>query len=233
MSFNRQVAELQPRRRPARRHARPAHRPHRPAHLRPLRRSDHRARRGRPDGRHGLPAPGPRRILDLTPADGQRLLFSATLDGDVGTLVRQYLTDPVTRSIASATAQVETMEHHVLIVDAAAKPQVVTRDRRPRRAHDPVRAHQARRRPAGEGAAPQRYRRRARCTAARRRTRATGRSPRSRTGRRRCWWPPTWPPAASTSTTSASSCTSTRRPTPRTTCTAPAAPRERATPAPS
>jgi superfamily II DNA/RNA helicase len=70
--------------------------------------------------------PQVRRILDLTPANGQRLLFSATLDGDVATLVRQYLTDPVTRSIASATAQVSTMEHHVLLVDAAAKPRVVT-----------------------------------------------------------------------------------------------------------
>jgi superfamily II DNA/RNA helicase len=70
--------------------------------------------------------PQVRRILDLTPADGQRLLFSATLDGDVGALVRQYLTNPVTRSIASATAQVATMEHHVLLVDQAAKPRVVT-----------------------------------------------------------------------------------------------------------
>jgi superfamily II DNA/RNA helicase len=70
--------------------------------------------------------PQVRRILDLTPARGQRMLFSATLDGDVGTLVNRYLTDPVTRSIASATAQVETMEHHVLVVDADAKPQVIS-----------------------------------------------------------------------------------------------------------
>ncbi|MBW0090104.1 DEAD/DEAH box helicase [Pseudonocardia sp. KRD-184] len=70
--------------------------------------------------------PQVRKILDLTPADGQRLLFSATLDGEVGTLVRQYLTDPVTRSIASSTAQVETMDHHVLHVDLASKPRVVT-----------------------------------------------------------------------------------------------------------
>jgi superfamily II DNA/RNA helicase len=70
--------------------------------------------------------PQVRAILNLTPADGQRLLFSATLDGDVGALVRQYLTDPVTRSVASATAQVETMEHHVLIVDTAAKPRIIT-----------------------------------------------------------------------------------------------------------
>ncbi|MEN3263465.1 MAG: hypothetical protein V7646_359 [Pseudonocardia sp.] len=70
--------------------------------------------------------PQVRKILDLTPSDGQRLLFSATLDGDVGALVRQYLTDPVTQSVASATAQVETMEHHVLIVDTAAKPRIVS-----------------------------------------------------------------------------------------------------------
>lgn len=69
--------------------------------------------------------PQVRAILDLTPADGQRLLFSATLDGDVGVLVRRYLHDPVTRSIAAPTAQVETMDHHVLVVDPAAKPRVV------------------------------------------------------------------------------------------------------------
>jgi superfamily II DNA/RNA helicase len=69
--------------------------------------------------------PQVRKILDLTP-QGQRLLFSATLDGDVGTLVRQYLHDPVTRSIASSTAQVETMDHHVLHVDLASKPRVIT-----------------------------------------------------------------------------------------------------------
>jgi superfamily II DNA/RNA helicase len=69
--------------------------------------------------------PQVRAILDLTPADGQRLLFSATLDGDVATLVRRYLHDPVTRAVASSTAQVETMDHHLLVVDTAAKPRVV------------------------------------------------------------------------------------------------------------
>ena len=46
-------------------------------------------------------------ILDLTPSGGQRLLFSATLDRDVDQLVRRYLTDPVTHSVDSATAQVD------------------------------------------------------------------------------------------------------------------------------
>jgi superfamily II DNA/RNA helicase len=69
--------------------------------------------------------PQVRAILDLTPADGQRLLFSATLDGDVATLVRRYLHDPATRAVASSTAQVETMDHHLLVVDTTAKPRVV------------------------------------------------------------------------------------------------------------
>ena len=70
--------------------------------------------------------PQVRAILNLTPPDGQRLLFSATLDGDVGALVRRYLHDPVTRSVASATAQIETMDHHVLVVGTDAKPRIVT-----------------------------------------------------------------------------------------------------------
>ncbi len=70
--------------------------------------------------------PQVRAILNLTPADGQRLLFSATLDGEVGALVRQYLTDPVTRSVASATAQVAKMDHHILLVDIADKPRIAT-----------------------------------------------------------------------------------------------------------
>ncbi|MCG5215008.1 DEAD/DEAH box helicase [Streptosporangium sp. KLBMP 9127] len=55
-------------------------------------------------------------LLDQTPADGQRLLFSATLDGDVDKLVRRFLHNPVTHSIAPATSPVDTMEHHVLQV---------------------------------------------------------------------------------------------------------------------
>ena len=69
--------------------------------------------------------PQVRRILDQTPSDGQRLLFSATLDGDVRTLVLRYLTDPVTRSVAPSTGAVATMEHHLLHVDELAKNRVV------------------------------------------------------------------------------------------------------------
>ncbi|MGW4423738.1 DEAD/DEAH box helicase [Streptosporangium sp. NPDC004631] len=55
-------------------------------------------------------------ILQQTPADSQRLLFSATLDGDVDKLVRRFLTAPVTHSMAPAASSVDTMEHHVLEV---------------------------------------------------------------------------------------------------------------------
>ncbi|WP_093170103.1 DEAD/DEAH box helicase [Sinosporangium album] len=55
-------------------------------------------------------------LLEQTPVDGQRLLFSATLDGDVDKLVRRFLKNPVTHSIAPATSPVETMEHHVVQV---------------------------------------------------------------------------------------------------------------------
>ncbi len=57
-----------------------------------------------------------RRLLDLTPATGQRLLFSATLDAGVDVLVRRYLTDPVTHSVDSSLSPVTTMEHHLLHV---------------------------------------------------------------------------------------------------------------------
>jgi superfamily II DNA/RNA helicase len=70
--------------------------------------------------------PGVTRILAATPAGGQRLLFSATLDGDVNRLVRQYLTDPVTHSVAPSTASVTTMDHHVLQVSHQDKQDVIT-----------------------------------------------------------------------------------------------------------
>ncbi|HEV7979540.1 DEAD/DEAH box helicase [Amycolatopsis sp.] len=70
--------------------------------------------------------PQVREILDLTPRGGQRLLFSATLDGDVDRLVRAYLVDPVTHSVAPATASVTTMDHHVLQVSHQEKQDVIT-----------------------------------------------------------------------------------------------------------
>ena len=56
-------------------------------------------------------------ILDEVPPGGQRLLFSATLDKGIDTLVDRYLVDPVTHSTDEAQASVTTMSHHVLLID--------------------------------------------------------------------------------------------------------------------
>jgi superfamily II DNA/RNA helicase len=61
--------------------------------------------------------PAVRRILGRTPARGQRLLFSATLDRAVDSLVRQFLHNPVTHQADSAQSPVTEMTHHVLHVD--------------------------------------------------------------------------------------------------------------------
>lgn len=69
--------------------------------------------------------PGVKRLLDRTPADGQRMLFSATLDNGVDVLVRRYLHDPVTHSVDPPVAAVSAMTHHVFAVSATDKPAVV------------------------------------------------------------------------------------------------------------
>ncbi|MGR6965424.1 DEAD/DEAH box helicase [Geodermatophilus sp. URMC 61] len=69
--------------------------------------------------------PGVKRLMDRTPATGQRLLFSATLDNGVDVLVKRYLSAPTTHSVDPAVAPVATMTHHVLRVEAADKPAVV------------------------------------------------------------------------------------------------------------
>ncbi|GAB3129366.1 DEAD/DEAH box helicase [Tsukamurella serpentis] len=56
------------------------------------------------------------RILAATPSDGQRLLFSATLDNGVDKLVKRFLTDPVSHSVDPETSPVSDMTHHVFEV---------------------------------------------------------------------------------------------------------------------
>ncbi|TWG26650.1 DEAD/DEAH box helicase [Actinoplanes teichomyceticus] len=60
-------------------------------------------------------------LLAKTPESAQRLLFSATLDGDVDTLVKRFMHDPVTHSTAPAEASVSTMDHHLLLIPPAEK----------------------------------------------------------------------------------------------------------------
>ncbi|KFG72440.1 DEAD/DEAH box helicase [Streptomyces mutabilis] len=65
-------------------------------------------------------------LLDQVHPDGQRMLFSATLDGDVDQLVRRYLHDPVVHSVDPAEGTVATMEHHVLVVHGPDRYAVTT-----------------------------------------------------------------------------------------------------------
>ncbi|PRC43989.1 DEAD/DEAH box helicase, partial [Mycobacterium sp. ITM-2017-0098] len=57
--------------------------------------------------------PGVTRILAATPAGGQRLLFSATLDNGVDKLVKRFLNNPVTHSVDEAADAPVQMTHHV------------------------------------------------------------------------------------------------------------------------
>lgn len=61
--------------------------------------------------------PSVRRLLEQTPQSGQRLLFSATLDRAVDSLVKRFLVDPVTHEADSENSPVATMHHHVLHVE--------------------------------------------------------------------------------------------------------------------
>ena len=60
-------------------------------------------------------------LLDRVPPGGQRLLFSATLDGQVDTLIRRYLTDPVRHTVASTAASAARMDHQIRTVEATDK----------------------------------------------------------------------------------------------------------------
>ncbi len=64
-------------------------------------------------------------ILDAVQADGQRMLFSATLDGAVNTLVKRYLHDPTTHEVDPDNSQVATMEHRLLLVKPGEKDPVL------------------------------------------------------------------------------------------------------------
>ncbi|MGW2542318.1 DEAD/DEAH box helicase, partial [Kitasatospora sp. NPDC001574] len=55
-------------------------------------------------------------ILDQVPAGGQRLLFSATLENEIDTLVKRYLNNPVTHEVDPSAGAVTTMTHHILVV---------------------------------------------------------------------------------------------------------------------
>jgi superfamily II DNA/RNA helicase len=66
--------------------------------------------------------PGVTRIMNATPAEGQRLLFSATLDNGVDKLVSKFLHSPKVHSVDEANSPVAAMTHHVFgAADAESK----------------------------------------------------------------------------------------------------------------
>ena len=183
-SIDTQIERAAPRRRHPRRHPGPAERPDRArrvleldeVEITVLDEADHMADMGF--------LPEVTAILDMTPAGGQRLLFSATLDRGVDKLVERYLTDPVDAlGRRRRRRRSSTMDHHVLqssrddkvavtaeVADRAGRTIVFVRTK--------LGADRARQAAARAG------RRRGRaCTAASTRARATASSARSATGR--------------------------------------------------
>jgi superfamily II DNA/RNA helicase len=68
--------------------------------------------------------PQVRRIMRTIGNERQTMLFSATLDGQVGSLIRSYMNDPVAHEVESATEMVDTMEHRFLEVHYMDKAKV-------------------------------------------------------------------------------------------------------------
>jgi superfamily II DNA/RNA helicase len=65
--------------------------------------------------------PAVTQLLDATRPDGQRMLFSATLDRDVDRLVTRYLTDPALHAVAPVDEPGQAADHQVFILPAADK----------------------------------------------------------------------------------------------------------------
>jgi superfamily II DNA/RNA helicase len=63
--------------------------------------------------------PAVRRIVDQTPVNSQRLLFSATLDAAVDVLVQRYLSNPAVHHVDDDRAAIPEMAHHVLHISTA------------------------------------------------------------------------------------------------------------------
>ena len=209
----------------------PPHRPRRAGRLQARPDRDRRPRRGRPHGRHGLHArrhraarhgarrrPAPAVLGDARPRGRQaRPPLPAVAGHPLGRRPDRQRRRRWSTTCSSSVPR----------TSSPSPPRSPHREGRTilfvRTKHGADRLATA--------AQPRRASRPRRCTAARRRASAPARSPSSVRAASPRSSPPTSPPAASTSTTSAWSSTSTRRPTPRTTCTARAARRAPASPA--
>lgn len=69
--------------------------------------------------------PAVTRLLEQTDPNGQRMLFSATLDKQVATIVNRFLPNALVHAVDDADSQVDTMTHYVFGVSAADKYEVL------------------------------------------------------------------------------------------------------------
>jgi len=67
------------------------------------------------------------RILSLTPSSRQTALFSATMPPEIRRLADQYLYNPITIKVKTATLTVDTVEQFALEVPAREKPEALVR----------------------------------------------------------------------------------------------------------
>ncbi|WP_079100166.1 DEAD/DEAH box helicase [Streptomyces sp. WMMB 322] len=65
-------------------------------------------------------------LMDQLPEGGQRMLFSATMEKEIDTLVKRYLDAPVVHEVDAAQGAVTTMSHHVLVVKPRDKAPVTS-----------------------------------------------------------------------------------------------------------
>ena len=64
--------------------------------------------------------PDVRKILDMTPATRQTMLWSATLDGDVNELIHEYLTDPAMHDLVDEIDN-GNVEHRFVVTPAMSR----------------------------------------------------------------------------------------------------------------
>lgn len=69
--------------------------------------------------------PSVEKLLAQVAPDGQRMLFSATLDHGVDKLVDEFLHEPKVHAVDAADAQVDTLTQHVFKVTKDDKPEVI------------------------------------------------------------------------------------------------------------
>ena len=167
--------------------------------------------------------PPVRRLIERTSDPRQTLLFSATLDGPVDKLIRDYLHKPARHDVQAASDDRSQVHHHFWRVEpndrVAVTAETIT-------AHGPAvvfcRTNAARTDFRNASPAPVWPRPPSTATAAR--ASANAPSPHSVPAASTCWWQPISPHGGSTSMPSPSWSTSTHPPIPPTTCTARAVP---------